>query len=903
LHTWLKTFDASHLKFRHVNLEATNFFYASDATELSIEKFSAIDQNQFAIVKFETEFTMDKHSITLKKLKAGTTNSSIAADLNIQYSSLKSIKDSIASLMLDLEFEEVSIKNADVLYFRPQLATQAFFWNKTNSTTISGKINGRVNQLKGENMLIKAGVGTVLKSDFSITGLPDAATAYFNFTILKINTNKQDIVMMTGPYLPESIELPENLDLKIAFKGTIKSFESTMVVGSSFGSATVFASIDKNENFRSKVSTTDFDLGRLLKDTAMFGSVSLTAETKGHGLDDSTITAKIDAEVSAIYLNKYTYHNLSIDGIIHGREFEGKVNLNDENALVGFDGLVNINPNQEHYKFRLNLQGADLKKLHFTKDDIRIGLNATVDLKGSNVKKMNGTAGISSLVVAKGEKVYKLDSVLFASINEPNKSELNISSALVGIKYAGTVAPADIQAELSNFTNNYFQFTDSAETNKQSIPSDFTFEIQLHNHPILSQVLLPELKEFEPGIINGSFDSEKRDLKLNATLKKIVYGTTEINDLTMLVNSDSAVLNYNISVSNISNAQAKLDNFLIDGKLENNKLFANASSIADNQDKKLLIRSQITRDTSIYKLVLDPKQFYLMNSSWDIAPDNYIAFGKDGFLIHHLFMTNKGSHINIASVHNKFNDDLNLAIKNFNLDDISSIIAIDTSLVKGTVDGNILLKRVDTAYGIIADAKISSLAVRNIPIGDLSVIADNPTTERINLDVNLSGTENNIVAKGYYLPSGGNNSIHIKTDIQSLSMKTIEAFSMGQIKKAAGIVTGEIVIQGASDNPQITGKLVFNDAFIKPVVLNNRFELKHETIQLKNDGLYFDSFTVLDTDKNSAIIDGSVKMKQFKDLVFNLHMNTNDFLLFNTTVKDNSLFFGRMIVDSVNSRG
>lgn len=892
------TFDVGRLKISDIVLEATDFIYSTDATQITIKKFSAIDQNLFSITKFETEFSMDQHSITLKNLKAGTTNSSIAADLNIQYSSLKSLKDSLQFLGLKLNLEDVSIKNADVLYFIPQLIKQPFFRNKTNITTISGIINGKVNNLKGENMLIKTGIGTLLKTDFSIAGLPDAANAYFNFPNLKLNTTKHDIVMMAGTAIPESIELPENMALNLAFKGTMKSFESTMGVGSSFGSANLFATIDKNENFRCEVSVTDFGLGSLLKDTAKFGTVTLTAQTKGHGLDINSITAKIDAEVSEIYLNKYTYHNLIIDGNIHGQEFEGKVNLNDENAIFGFDGLVNINPDQEHYKFRLNVQGADLQKLNFTKDDIRIGLTAAADLKGGTVKKMNGTAGISNVVVVRGEKVYKFDSVLFASINEPNKSELKFSSALVGIKYSGNISPFDLQTEFSDFINNYFRFSDSIKAGKPGTPSDFTFEIQLHNHPILSQVLLPQLKEFEPGIIRGSFESEKNDLKLNTTIRNIVYGTTEITDLAVIVNSDPTALNYKISGSNISTAQVKLDNFMIDGKLENNKLFANVSSIADNQDKKLVVRSQITREKNIYRLVLDPKDFYVMNNRWDIATDNYLEFGKDGFLIHHLFMTNNESQINIASVHGKFNDDLNLAIRNFKLGDISRIIEKDTSLVKGTMNGNVLLKRVNNSNGIIADATISDLFVRDISIGNLSVKADNLTAEEFDLDVNLSGTDNNLTAKGYYIPAGGNNSINVKTDIQSLSMKTIEAFSMGQITESAGTLTGNLSIQGASDKPQIIGELVFNDVFIKPAVLNNRLELKHETIKLKDDGIYFNSFTLLDAGKNSAIIDGTVKMKQFKDFVFNLQVNTKDFLLFNTTLKDNKEFFGRMIVDS-----
>src|SRR5450759_580127 len=891
-------FDANHLKYNHLTLEATDLYYSSDATEVSIKKFSAIDQNNFAVTKFETDFSMDQHSVTAKKLKAKTTNSSIVADVNIQYSSLKSLQDSIPFLILNLDMQNVSIKNSDILYFNPQLIKQAFFKNKTNITTISGIVNGRVNNLKGKNLIIKTGVRTNLKTDFSIEGLPDVETAYFNFPNLKINSCKRDIEMMAGPSIPKNIELPENINIQIVFKGKKKSFESTMGMNSSFGAAQLFATIDKNENFSSKVNLNSFDLGSLLKDKVMYGPVTLTAEANGHGLDKNTIKAKIKAEASPIYLNKYTYHNLNLDGNISGQEFEGKINLNDENAVVDFDGLVNLNPNQEQYKFRLNVQGADLQKLNFTQDDIRIGLVAAADLKGGAVNKLNGKAGISNMIIAKGEKKYVLDSLLFASINEPNKSELNFSSVLIGLKYSGTISPADLSAELNNFINNYFPFSDGNQLKKKNGPSKFNFEIQLHNHPILSQVLLPQLKEFEPGIIQGSFDSQKNDLKLNVTMKKIVYGTTEIKDFVVDVNSNSAALNYKISSSSISNSQIKLDNFLFDGKLADKTIFANVSSIADNQNKKFVIHSQITKDKANYKLALDPKDFYLMNNRWDIAADNYIEFGKEGFLIHHFFINNAVSQFNIASVHDQFNDDLNIAIKNFKLDDISRIIEKDTSLVKGSVDGNVLLKRVNNTYGIIADAKISNLVVQDIPVGNISVKAANQTAGKFDIDVNLSGTDNNLTAKGYFVPNGGDNSMSIKTAIQSLSMKTVEAFSMGQITEASGTLSGNLLIQGATNAPEITGELIFNDAFIKPAVLNNRLEFKHETIQLKDDGIYFNSFTLLDADKNSAIIDGTVKMKQFKDFVFNLHVNTKDFLLFNTTLNDNKEFFGRMIIDS-----
>ena len=890
-------FDSNNLEYNSLTLEVTDFQYSSEMTKVSVKNFSAVDQNNFAITNVETDFSMDEHSITAKATKVSTPYSTLDADLSLEFTSLTTLIDSMQFSNINLDLRNLKFKNSDLIYFKPDLVAQPFFKNSQNVTTASGIINGQMNNLSAKNLALKTGANTTVATDFTIKGLPDYKTAYYDFPNLKITSGKKDIVMMAGTYIPDSIDIPENIRLQVVFKGKMKSFESTANMTSSFGDANLVASIDPAENFSGKAIMNNLNVGRFLKDTTLYGPVTMTAEATGQGLDLNTIKAKIKADVSEIYLNKYAYHKLTLDGTVSGKQFEGKVNLNDENAAFDFDGLVNLNPNQERYKFKLDVKGADLQKLKFTKKDARIAFVAAADLKGGTIDQMNGTAGITNIIVASNGKKYVLDSFLSATVNEPNKSEINISSALIGIKYSGTVSPDALPALLSQFINNYFPVSASNQQIKKSGPAKFSFEIQLHNHPFLSDVLLPQLKEFEPGIIQGSFDSEKSDLKLNASMKRIVYGTTEISDLAIDVNSDKTALNYKISTSAISNSQISLDNFIIDGKLANQIISTNISS-TDGKDKKLLIRSQITKDKENYKLTIDPKEFYLANNHWDVAADNSIEFGKQGFKIHHFFINYAESQLNIASVNDKFNDDLKIDIKNFALDDISGIFEKDTNIVRGNVDGTILLKRVNNSYGIVADAKISNLAFHEVPIGNLSVKAENPSSEKFNIDVNLSGADNNLTANGYFVPNGGANSVSIKTVIQSLSMKTVQALSMGQLKEASGTLTGNISVEGSTAAPDVTGELVFNNAIIKPAFLNNNLELKHETIQLKKDGVYFNSFTMLDANQHSATIDGSVQMKQFSNFVFALKVNTADFLLFNTTVKDNKEFYGRMVIDS-----
>ncbi len=892
------TFDLNHMIYRNLILKATDFFWSQAKTAITVKEFSTMNQHDFSISQFETDFSMDTHSITAKKLKIKTANSAIDADLNIRFSSLASLKDSLPFMILNLDMRKVSVRNSDIVYFNAALYNQPFFKNVMNTTTVSGSVKGPVNNLSGKNFTIKTGSSTNLKTNFTVKGLPELETAWFNFPDLIINSGRKDIKMTAGDAIPDSISLPEIIGLRINFKGEMKSFVTTVAMNSSYGSADVSATVDKSENFNSKISLLNFDVGQLLMDTALFGPVSLTAETIGKGLDKNTVRAAIKADVSQLYLNRYNYQNLLVDGNITGQKFEGKINLDDQYAAFDFDGMVNMNPDEEQYKFKLNMKGANLQKLKITDKDIRISLQAESDLKGKTADEINGTAGITKIYIAHEDKEYLLESFMLASINESKKSELTVSNALVGIKYKGTFSPAFLASEIKTFLNNYFPFSEPVPPANGHDHQNFEFEVQLHNHPILTDLFVPQLKEFEPGLIRGSFDSEKNDLKLNAEMKKIVYGTTEVRNLIFDLSSDAKALNYKVTSTSISSPQFNLDNFQIGGKLADSTIVATVSSIDARQNKKLRINAQIVKKDANYKLTLDPKEFYLMNERWDIAADNYIAFGEMGFLIHNLHLEKSGSQIQVHSVNDVFNDDLSIAIKNFDLNDISGIVSKDTSLLQGTVNGKAMLIRVKEAYGLVADLQIADLIVREITIGNLTINAENPSAERFDIEVKLSGSENNVSATGYFIPKGGDNSVSIKTDITSLSLKTFEAFSMGNITEASGNLTGSIAVEGNASSPEITGQLTFNNAFIKPSALNNMLQLKNETIHLKKDGLYFNSFTLLDPKGNTATIDGMVNMEKFQNFIFALDVKTQDFMLFNTTSKDNKVFFGRMIIDS-----
>src|SRR5207248_2806103 len=112
---------------------------------------------------------------------------------------------------------------------------------------------------------------------------------------------------------------------------------------------------------------------------------------------------------------------------------------------------------------------------------------------------------------------------------------------------------------------------------------------------------------------------------------------------------------------------------------------------------------------------------YLGNQQWTLPTDNFISFGAKGILFHNFSLNKFTGQISISSVNNKYNDDIKIGIKNFELNDISRIIEKDTALIKGNLSADVLFKKVNNNYGLIATAELKNLTIKDVKVGSLTL--------------------------------------------------------------------------------------------------------------------------------------------------------------------------------------
>jgi hypothetical protein len=888
------TFDPNHIHLKnfYTTINSVSFKPANIYAEINSLSFK--EQSGFTMQSFKSKLTFNDHKIILDELEIITPKTKIQNYLSISYSSLKDISKSIGELGVNALLNNTIINTSDITYFQPELKKQKFFSGSEKIIHLNTTIKGKVNNIKIPELLVSVGK-TQLNASLSIRGLPDAKNAFYDVKIVQLKTGKNEIKM----FLPNDSTLdmlPSEINLTCHFTGQIKNFNADLILKSSLGNISTKVKMQKGtENYSVSLSAEDINLSAILKDT-LFGNVSLNAEINGTSFRKETAKADIDVTVQSVVINKYDYRDLKIKGNISDQQFIGAVALNDSNLAFDFNGKISMRKDQEQFAFLFDLKGADLKKLNFSNEDIRISTRAEIDMKGSSMNTFNGKAGITNLLVIKEGRPYSIDSLLFASINEEGKSSMSFSSSIISAKFDGSFAPGDLGNVITNEINMYFDIGDTID--KKLKNQNFTFEINIKNHPLLREVILPGLEEFEPIEIKGKLDSQNNIMTLDASIPRIKYSGINVDSLKFSANTDPEKINYSLTLGEASNPTIKIISTTLSGEIKDDEAGITLNMKDSSSEEKILLNAKFTSlREGDYHLTILPEGLRLNGTVWNVPEDNFIRFGKNGLLFNHFQLTNNEQFLAIHTPAQKIDEEITIEFKKFQLFTFSQLVEKDSSLVSGELTGTFQTKKVNNVSAFIADLKINSFAFHEIPVGDIKLHAENKSPTEYSAKLNLSGNDNNVDVDASYNTSSPPE-LDASVNINSLTLKTISAFSNNQISNPKGKITGNIKVKGPTTSPQIDGKINFEDAGFHSLFANNYFNLKNEKISFDSKGIYFTQFTIADSLDHKAVLNGKIEIENLKITKFDLNAKLNEFVALNTTEENNKLFFGKLILTS-----
>jgi translocation and assembly module TamB len=895
--------DPNHLQLDNLAMRAENICFSENRMAADISHTSFREHSGLEVRELSGSCMIDSLQAQLKDFTVETAASRIRLNMLLGYASLDALKNLPGTVNVNATIGDSRIAISDVLFFEPSLPIKN---TPGASIQFSSQLSGLVRDLRVEEFQIAAGDSTKVDLTGSIRGLPEAATAYYDVNLRLLSSGRNDIqAFVEDSLLPKNIVLPGSIRMSGSFKGTVKDFSGSTVIVTSIGSLKGNVALNSGEGSGSKAShwktdvvVEEFNVGSLLDDSATFGPVSLKATAAGMGLSKDNVEAQLNVQVDKAVVNGYPYRRLSLQGTAGPKMFVGKAEIQDSSIAFMFDGTINTSEENPTYKFTLDLKGADLHRLNVTSDDIRVAGSMISDLSGQNINDMNGTIGVHNVVIIKNSKRYVIDSLVCASVHKDNQSHISIESAILSGQFDGTIAPGDLPEVLKEHFVHYFTLQ-GGQPRRNLRAQALTFHIILRDPTTLTDLFLPELHRLSAGTIEGNYDSDKKNLRVNIDIPRIDYSDFKIDSLTVRVTSDADLLQATLRVGSIGDSTLRVTNLQLAGKAGHDSIDIALQSTGNDGSTKMFLAGVVNSVPTGYKLRFNKDGVVFRNIPWNVPSDNELLFGKNQLLVHNVDLRGNGQSLSLYSIDVKNQrSPLRIEFKDFDLATISHVVERDSGLLGGILNGNVVLQNLEKQMAFTSDLAIKDFSFGQRHAGDVMLRANNNTENVYEVTMDIAGNGNQIALKGKYRSIEGGSDLDLTCDFTNVNLASIEPFTFGNVRRLSGTMTGGLHMTGTMKKPSIVGNLNFTHAAFTSTFLDTYLHLNNGTIAIDGTGVEFKSFDLVDTVGNRASLSGHLFTEDFRSYRYDLRVHTDKFLVLNKPPNRDALYYGTIVLDS-----
>ena len=905
--------DFGHMDIKNLNTDIENLSYSPDTITGKVNQFTMSDKSGFTLKQFRTSFMYGPKNAYLKDLYVETPYTVLQRNLEVGYPSIASLSTDIGKLSINANLDGSKLGLRDVLLLMPTMASMEPFKSSPNSVLkINGRVMGRVDDLRIPNFELSGLGNTHVKASAVMRGLPDVNKAYFDVTIADFNTSRSDIFKLAPRgTIPASVSIPENMNLKGKFKGSMQSFVTNLNLRSSYGAADVVANVKNATNmnkisYDAKVKVNNLNAGALTKMPQTVGRLTLTANVKGAGADPKHLNLQFAANVVSAQVKGYTYRNLVANGTARNGSYVAKARMKDPNINFTMDAKANMNKKYPSVNTTLLIDSINLQKLNFVKDDMRFHGKLVANLPTADPDFLNGSVLLTDmLVVNKGQRIA-LDTVSMVSTANADSSSLRLKTPFLTAHLGGKYKLTEIATALQDNVNKYFNTALAAAPARTTkpvkslpySPQQFNFDMRVVKTALVEQ-FAPDLKQLDPILINGRFNSQSGELVVNGNMPKIIYGTNVISNGKLNINTANSALNYGLTFDQVQvGSSLKLLYPSITGNAQNDKLNVSLQLRDAAQKERYRIAGIFSVIPSAYQFSFLQNGLLLDYAEWAVNPNNSFQYGNKGILARDFSLTNANQVLSINSNPAQPNAPLTVNFNNFHIETLTRMAQQDSLLVGGTINGNAVLSNLQTSPVFVADMNVGDFNFKGDTVGNIAIKVNNQTANAYAANVNITGQGNQVTLDGMYYTDTPEGRMDLNLNIVNLGMKSIEGFSFGSIRRATGNITGQLKVTGNTAAPVVRGDINFNKVGFNVSMLNSYFTMPKESITFNNEGIRFNDFTLIDSTGNKAVISGAVYTKTYTDFAFGMDINATNFRAVNSTQADNKLFYGQLFVDT-----
>ncbi len=893
-------FDGVHLRFANITGDFKNIHFEKDTLSADIS-FATKERSGFEVKKLKADFKFTPEIMEFKQLELVTSKSKLGNYYAMHYRSFnKDMGDFLHSISLEANFVNSQLNSDDLAFFAPELKE----WKRVFE--LKGIAKGTIDNLTAKKMLIKSG-NSFVDGDIALKGLPDIKNTFIDFEANELKTTVTDIATII-PSL-KTVTQPNlarlgNINYKGNFTGFIQDFVAFGTIKTNLGIVTGDINMKLPENkpavYLGKISTEGFKLGEFIN-TKELGTIVFNGKLNGIGFKPKDVKANFDGNIRSLQFSGYTYQNITIKGDLGKNLFNGAASINDPNLILNdLKGSIDFSGAQPQFNFDADLAKADLKKLKLTLDDFVLNGHFTLNFTGKTIDNFLGSAKIYNATLLHNNVPLSFDSLLLESFYLNNAKLLTLHSNNIDAQVSGQFKIVELPDAFKVFLSHYYPayITKPGYTVSDQ---DFSFLIKTKEVDGYMQLIDKKLKGFNNSFILGNLKLKENQFNVNANVPNFSYDGKVFNNIRLESKGNLDTLVAKIDVDDVQiNDSLHLPATNLVFSSHNDLTDISIKTSASKTISGAAINAQVQTMRDGVKIHFSPSSFIINDKKWQLEKDGELVLSKSLVSASEVKFVQGNQEINISTEPSETGNtnDIVVKLKKVSIDDLAPLV-LKKPRLEGQITGTV---RIGDPFGkpfIESDTQIEKFGLDGDSIGMVNAKATYSAASGIvKFKVGAENKENNFSIDGSYNTKDSTDS---QTDIAivsaKLDLKILNNFLNGIFSDIQGVAnTSDLRVFGNSKHLSITGTANITEGSLKVIYTQCKYKFKNESVIFNPDEIDFGSITLTDTLNNTAILSGKMYHHWFNDIGFdNIKMETKKMLVLNTTKKDNSTFYGKVI--------
>lgn len=891
-------FNTDALTLNNFNLVAEGLFLGENATGLRMHQFSFEETSGIYLNEFSFELALNESNLTLSNLDLNVNENSLQGNISLSYASINELINHFENSRIQINLPVFDIKTKEVLRFAPELRSNEYFM-AVSKKPLRGNltVSGLLNHLIIANSDIYWGQTTAIKLNGNVQNAMKSEQLLLDFPIFNVTSVRKDVLAFVNEE-ELGISIPETISLKSNFKGALDDLTAQAVIKIPEGVIQFKGSyLNKNElAFQADVTVIELQMGKLLKNEKL-GNLNFTLKAKGKGSSINTLDADLEATISSFDLNEYAIKDLVIAGkIING---EGTVNsaYKDENLDVVFETFMQLDSIAPRFVVDLDLKGVDLMALGLTEKDIRGALILNAEFKG-NAENFTLVSEIQNGLAVYDNRSYLLGDININALVQKDTTSVDIKNKMINLELRSNASPEGFKLALERHFNSYFA-EDSLSVVSDSIinPVSLSLKTSINKAPILTDVFVQQLKRLDTISISVDFNEKDRQILGTIEVPHINYDGRIIEYLTFNMDSNPEYFTFDFGFENLNAGPVSISQSILVGNFHKEDLHLDFNSYFEDENI-VQINSKISRTNDTIRLHIKPANLIINKNNWNIPAENEIVYAENHLSAKEFRISREAQVFEILSDKPDIEKEhIALHLENFRLSDLLNYFNPEESLATGRLNGNLIVEEPFGSMGLVADLQIEEFSVVEVPLGNLSLDAQEVNEGIYDFNLALKGGDIDLDLTGDYKADEVAAKLNLELELKELKMSALSGFSEDELTDPEGHISGKIQVSGTTADPQYDGNLRFNDAGIRVSKLNAKFLMENENLTVTNEGLNLNNFSISDENGNKFIVDGKVITETFTNPKFDLQFTAKNFRALNSTREDNDLFYGTAVFD------